>query len=285
MPSRPDVAGTGERGRVSTIGDRGAAFGELARTAGPAGFLRGRVVSVHRRAVYLRFGDVLVAHVGTGVDAGPLHLRGPVLPPARPGEAVRCDGARIEARHWAVRCDVPDRIGVLPGPGELARARHRGAPAGAGVPAEAGAATGAVALAVRDGDLAGAADLLGGRGPGLTPAGDDVLAGLLLVARALWGPAAEPWLTGTAGRVPTTGHARAFLHWAARGQGLAPEHAWLAAVVSGRPGERLRLEHRLAGIGASSGRCLVAGLRLGLAQLPVSPVETQVSTAAAGPGL
>lgn len=270
---------------MTTDCDRGAAFAELTGAARRTGALRGRVVSVHRRAIYLRFDDVLVALAGPGVEAGPLHLRGPVLPPAGTGEAVRFDGSRVVARRWAVRCDVPERIGALPGPAELARSRRADPAAGLRFPDEPDVAVDAVVEAVRNGDVPGAAGLLGGRGPGLTPAGDDVLAGLLLVARAMWGPAAEPWLAGTVDRVRTTEHARAFLYWAARGQGLAPEHDWLAAVVSGSRDDRHRLERRIARIGASSGRSLVAGLRLGLGQLPESPVETQVSTATAGPGL
>ncbi|WP_158092034.1 MULTISPECIES: oxamate carbamoyltransferase subunit AllH family protein [Pseudonocardia] len=248
------------------------------------------MLSVHRRAIYLRFDDELMALVGPGVEAGPLHLAAgsTALPPARPGEPVRIDGIRVTARRWAVRCDVPDRIGVLPESSALLAARAGQLPPAASpplrrdvqFPPEVPVPAAEIVAAVRAGDLGAAAGLLGGRGPGLTPAGDDVLAGLLLAARALRGPAAEAWLTAVATEVRTTVHAAAFLRWAARGQGLRSVHDWMAAVAAGTDPEPAR--RRLARIGASSGRCLLAGLRLGIAQLPV---DTQSSRAGEPAGL
>lgn len=263
---------------MSTGPDRGAAVQELAWSAGRAGSLRGEVLSVHRRAVYLRFGDALVAQVGPGVDAGPLHLRGGPLPPARPGQPIRLDGVRIAARTWAVRCDLPDRIQPLPDPADLLAAQAHCERVDPELPVEMPVRAAEVAAAVRAGDLVAAARLLGGRGPGLTPAGDDVLAGLVLVAYALHGPAAGPALQDVVGRVRTTEYSAAFLHWAARGQGLEPAHDWLTATAADR--DPHPAEHRLARVGASSGRCLIAGLRLGLAQLPaeiqsISPWRVQ----------
>lgn len=57
----------------------------------------------------------------------------------------------------------------------------------------AGATTGWTS-AVAAGDLELLASLVGGVGPGLTPSGDDVLAGALLVARLLWGVSPCPAL-------------------------------------------------------------------------------------------
>ena len=57
---------------------------------------------------------------------------------------------------------------------------------------------------LRQGDLAGVARAIGGLGPGLTPAGDDTLAGILLVARARGGEAAEDGLVAVARGVATT---------------------------------------------------------------------------------
>lgn len=266
--------------------DRGVAVRDLAgraRDGAPSG---GRVVAVHRKAVYLRIGRDLVAVVSSGVPPGPLHLRCDAVPPARTGEPVLCDGSRIAGRTWAVRCDVPTWEGMLPSAVPRLRSEEP-------LPPEVEVGRDRLRAAVRAGDIEAAAGLLGGRGPGLTPAGDDVLAGLLLVARAVWGPGCEERLGAAASAVPSTEPAEAFLRWAARGQSVAPAHDWLGALPAGddaptadppAPDAALReAERRLTAVGASSGRCLLAGMRAGLAQLP--RVEVQIARAGTGPGL
>jgi hypothetical protein len=83
--------------------------------------------------------------------------------------------------------------------------------------------------ALRRGDLLTFAGLVGGRGAGLTPAGDDLLAGVLLVACALRdGSPTDSWiLRRCAHRAPTNDIARAFLACAARGRCIEPAHALL----------------------------------------------------------
>ena len=256
--------------------DRGAAVRDLAERARHGGPVTGRVVAVYPKAVYLRIDGDLVAVVSAAAPAGPLHLRCAAVPPARRHEPVACDGSRVAARTWAVRCDPPTWEGALPT--EVSRPR----PA-AGLPPEVPAGHDRVRDAVLAGDLQDAASVLGGRGPGLTPAGDDVLAGLLMAARALWGPGCEAGLVAVASSVPTTAPAEAFLRWAARGQSVAPAHDWLCAAAGGDAGTAREAERRLGAFGASSGRCLVAGMRAGLAQLP--RLATQTARAGTGPGL
>lgn len=181
-----------------------------------------------------------------------------------------------------MRCDVPSWEGVLPSRWAQVRSEGAGRPAGgsesagpgpgaagpgeAGVPGEVPVEPGSVHDATRAGAIEELAELLGGRGPGLTPAGDDLLAGLVLTARARWGADAEARLVAAVGAVRTTRPAAAFLHWAARGQSLAPAHDVLVALAAGERDEPA--ERRVTAIGASSGRCLLAGLRIGVAQLP-----------------
>ncbi|MDQ4116685.1 MAG: hypothetical protein M3235_06940, partial [Actinomycetota bacterium] len=95
----------------SDAADRGVAVREAARAGA-----RGRVVSVHRKAIYLELDEALIALVSADVEPGPLHLRAGPLPRAVAGERVTCDGSRITARTWAVRCDVPLWEGLLPDP-------------------------------------------------------------------------------------------------------------------------------------------------------------------------
>jgi hypothetical protein len=120
------------------------------------------------------------------------------------------------------------------------------------------------AAAVAHGDLRAAAEELGGLGPGLTPAGDDVLAGLFLAARARFGPGAEPGLLAVAASVVTTDLSGAFLRWAARGQHVGPAHDLLTAAARGDGGGAALAVARLDRFGSSSGADLAYGLGLGL---------------------
>jgi len=215
----------------------------------------GRVVAVYRAAAYLRFPAGLLALTTGSAPPGPLHLRVAVLPTLGPRDAVRTDAATLRGAGWSISLAAPTWAGALPAPERLAAVRS-------------GAAPGPLAARLAAGGLRGLAAAIGGRGPGLTPSGDDVLAGALLVARALRGAAAEPDLVAVAGSVSTTDVAAAFLQWAARGQCIEPAHQWLDAVADGDAVRAARAQARLDGVGASSGRALLSGLRLGLAALP-----------------
>lgn len=256
---------------------------------GAAGLLRrpvrGRVVSVHRKAAYLRLDGSLIALVAPGVDPGPLHVRCTALPALRPGDAVTGNGAGLTGRRWAVRGPGPVWRGSRPGPAALAARRDEELVRAAAVDRE-GVASDATRRLAHGGRFAGLDDVVaavGGRGPGLTPAGDDVLAGVFLVARIAGGPRSEDRLLALAAGIPTTEVARAFLCWAARGQSIAPAHDWLLAVATGdRAGARRALT-RLHGLGADSGRHLASGLALGIGQLP--RVASQSARAGSGPVL
>jgi hypothetical protein len=127
-----------------------------------------------------------------------------------------------------------------------------------------GAATEARALVAAD-DLEGAALVLAGLGPGLTPSGDDVLGGLVFASRAARGPEEEQRLAAVVDGVRTMAIARAFLRWAARGQALAPAHDLLRASADGDR-ERARAAARaLAAVGESSGADFALGLVWGFA--------------------
>ncbi|GAA4775520.1 DUF2877 domain-containing protein [Actinomycetospora chlora] len=258
---------------------------------GAAALLRrpvtGRVVSVHRRAAYLRLDTQrsgagpsgedgeLVALVAPGVEPGPLHVRVTDLPACRAGERVTGDGSTLAGPRWAVGGPGTVWRGSAPALGPVDDALLRPA-----LDAVAGQPTRTT--------LEELAAELGGRGPGLTPAGDDVLAGLVLVARIAGGEPAEPGLADLVAGVRTTEVSRAFLAWAARGQSIAPAHDWLDAVAAGDAAEARRALARLHAVGADSGRHLGAGLALGLCrtgagQLP--RVVSQTARATAGPSL
>lgn len=226
----------------------------------------GRVVAVYRAAAYLRLPGGLLALTSGRAPSGPLHLRVAVLPRFDVGDVAEIDPAGLRGRHWSVPLAAPTWAGELPHRDAVARPRRpdgTDGPLGGVLRAE-----GVAALAAR----------IGGRGPGLTPSGDDVLAGVLLVARARWGPAAEPGLAAVAGSVVTTEVAAALLTWAARGQCIEPAHSWLAALAGGDHARAAQALARLEGVGASSGRALRCGLELATAQLPYSEIHTALAS-------
>ena len=121
------------------------------------------------------------------------------------------------------------------------------------------------------GAVPGVAGLLG-LGPGLTPAGDDLLAGAMLALHALGAPdlAAALWRTvGAAGSAATTQASRAFLAAAADGHACAPVAAVLAALLTDAPPTAAddwpAHVARLDAVGHTSGWDMLAGLVLALA--------------------
>jgi hypothetical protein len=239
-------------GRAVTVLDAGDAWFDPP----PEG--TARVQAVFSRAAYLRAGDRLLAVCGPHVPAGPLHLRLSRLPALAPGLPVRLATWRPAPHHrWhpaavdlgaGPGCDWLD----LPGVPALTRA--------AGLnPALVAAALPLVAR----GDVVALAHVVGGCGPGLTPSGDDLLAGVLLV-EALRGAVPAALLAEAALAPRTTDVARAFLHWAARGRSIAPAHDLLAALAHGDRDAAATALRALAAVGATSGAALALGLRLAL---------------------
>lgn len=116
--------------------------------------------------------------------------------------------------------------------------------------------------ALQAGDWPRAVQHLVGLGPGLTPSGDDLLAGFLLLAhRSGWAtpaPLREAIRSLPPGR--TTAVSESLLHWAA--EGVANERAlhWLDGLLQGAPPP---IDPVLA-IGATSGADFAAGVLLAL---------------------
>lgn len=113
---------------------------------------------------------------------------------------------------------------------------------------------------------AGAARDLSGLGPGLTPSGDDALAGLVLGLRAGRGTLPRPLQAAIALAVVgrTTDLAAARVQHAAAGHADEAVHNLLAALVSG-PAENLdRATRALLAYGHSSGADTLVGLLAGL---------------------
>jgi hypothetical protein len=234
----------------------------------------GKVIASFAKAVYVSLPGGILVLVAPDVHPGPLYLVLDGSPPEVPaGAAVRAEAGHLRtgAAHVSLGgCSV--WAGSLPSPSDLAR--------GAGLLAEV---TGKLAARsalhadpfrdraarahawLETGDLTEAAAHLAGLGPGLTPAGDDALAGLLFVRRILEGEQAESGLLPAAAAARTTEIAAAFLSWAARGQALSPGHDLVGAAARG---DRKACEAAcasLARIGETSGADFVLGLTWALA--------------------
>jgi hypothetical protein len=202
------------------------------------------------RVLYVATPAGIAALVAPGVEPGPLH----VLLDATPTP---------EAAHIGLG-GAPIWRGAPPDPGSLAAAlplvlQVLGPVARSNlVPPERAAAA---VLALEKGDLPEVAARLGGAGPGLTPAGDDALGGILFALAAL---ACDADLVAVARQVRTTAISGAFLLWAARGQALGPVHDLLAAAVSGDVPAARSAARALGNVGHSSGADFAQGLCWGL---------------------
>jgi hypothetical protein len=223
----------------------------------------GTVDLVLRRGAYLRFGDDWVALAGPGEAFGPLSLAvdrlaelelTPGVQACVGGGALTIGGATVTLRRVRERRMAPLSGGPC-SPGEAAVA---------GAAAAARSALGAIPSLLRPGidsvaigSPGVAVDLLAGLGEGLTPAGDDVLAGYAACRAAAgeWDPSLSAL---AAGRSSPLG--LAYLRCAERGE-LPDAGAWLIAAIRGGSvaGARAAVDG-LRAWGASSGHALGWGV-------------------------
>ena len=239
----------------------------------------GRVHSVFTNAVNLEFGDELWTVVApSGHDAAfTVRLSGMVVPGdlglrihdpvcAR-SRHLRVGAAVIDARteiRWMPQMYDVDLYGLGERVTELeVAARHV---AWAGSWPLAGAVAGALASGSRS-DLNDAVRRTAGRGPGLTPAGDDVLVGVLAVLTAPgvatdYEPAAARLRAALAPALPTTTEiSRALLGQASRGYVSRPVWELARSVLSGSAAAAsARAQADVLAIGATSGGDACAGL-------------------------
>ncbi|TCN44709.1 uncharacterized protein DUF2877 [Kribbella orskensis] len=227
----------------------------------------GTVVGTFRHGCYVQVGGEVYAIAGPAVAPGPIHLI-VAAPPARvtEGLAVWRDGARLRSSHWQV--ELGEAAFFAPWRPGRADLHHAAAALGSmleslAVPADLEPRWHSVRRAVAAGDLVASRELLEGRGGGLTPTGDDVLAGLLLVHA--WRGEDEDTLLRVARDTATTNLSRSFLTWAARGQSVAPVHDLVASAAGHDRPAFDRAVGTVSAIGGSSGTALLWGIGLATA--------------------
>jgi hypothetical protein len=224
--------------------------------AGPV--RRASVVSAGPEATYLAVDEDLVALVAAGGVRLPcaMVLAGDGSPPVGDGLAVGQGGVWdsdrpvATVRRWfdpRVRLSSVDPEAVA----RLAAVVHAQPAPDPAVPA-------AAVEALADDPVAAVDDLVG-RGGGLTPAGDDLLAGCLAALRARRAPAADALGRAVRRRARgRTSRLSAALLAAADQAAVVPE---AAAALRGRPGAA----RGLLALGHTSGWYLAAGLAVGCA--------------------
>lgn len=112
-----------------------------------------------------------------------------------------------------------------------------------------------------------------GRGPGLTPSGDDFLAGWLASGWLLYGP--QPSFLANCQRITEIASQRTnilsqcWLAYAARGDVAYPIHALLASLLSANHEQLELAASNVLALGATSGYDLLQGILAGIEQFPL----------------
>ncbi|MCG5214030.1 DUF2877 domain-containing protein [Streptosporangium sp. KLBMP 9127] len=247
-----------------------------------------RVLAAFPAGLYLEVRTALEPHVIAVVNGGATRLpnamilAGPIPQAAVGEEAAVGDGAIevgahiLRARRW---WNPAPPLGPVDLP-QLARALPELEAICAASPRQPGLERDGAAALLAEGCVTGslvdtitAAEHLVGLGPGLTPSGDDVLAGLLVAlrhlglacgaGRAVW---LADWLAAAVtfdARTRTTPISATLLHCAARGEASGEILATLRG-IAGRQSLEPALR-RLLHLGHTSGADLAWGLRIGLA--------------------
>lgn len=225
------------------------------------------------------FGPALLCVSGPGAVRLPCSLVvADELPAAVPGSTVTVGAARIEFAHHDVHVGRwwRARRPVLTDPAGAAERSSRLSLTGLGravelPPAEIARLRSAL-HAPAGGDRALHTAVLGllGLGPGLTPAGDDVLAGALVALTAARHPSTTRLLSAVVAAEParrTTLVSAGLLAHAARGE-CVPQLADLLTALDTKAGTDAGTEgavDRLLTVGHSSGPALLLGAALGIA--------------------
>lgn len=246
----------------------------------------GRVRAIFSRALYLQVPGGLVVLATTQAPRGPLHLRVASLPAVTLGCPVLVDSESLRIGDHAYLLDSPVWSPRLPPASSLRRAQHEaqqwlpdqiptldvGSTARVGLPARA-------LIELRRGDLLSFAAVVGGRGPGLTPAGDDMLAGVLLVAHAMCSGSriTQRTLLQCAHQAQTNDVARAFLVCAARGRCIEAAHELLTGLAEADHSTVRSAVSDLRRFGSTSGAALTYGIRAALLAVPAALLEENIA--------
>jgi Protein of unknown function (DUF2877) len=222
----------------------------------------GMVELVLSRGAYLRAGEDWLLLADPDAPFGPLSVgvAGLSRSALRPGQPALVEPGRLRLGGQTVCFDRLRERRPVPGlPPRRAAAAVEAAAAALAVTGGPPAALVPGLGALRHGRMREAVRRLAGRGEGLTPAGDDALAGYAAWRHAAGAQAAVSALA--AGRSSPLG--LAYLRCAERGELPDAGAAVLAAVRAGDPGAAAAAANALPAWGASSGAALLWGIDAG----------------------
>jgi hypothetical protein len=256
------------------VDDQGQVLALTTNAVGPGPF--SLMVAVDRKVAWPGFNTLLLPDSPVGYNHGRLTV-GPIavdLTTARRWSA-RPDWRRLppsllqaqwsDLTKWLLANAPEGSLALLlasPAAGEA------GGQPGADWLAAAGAAWRQMAIAlgrVEQQQAIQAAQQLAGLGGGLTPAGDDLLVGLIYALWVAWpGEQANPWAIRLAGAaMPLTGHlSAAWLAAAARGETVPAWHEFVASLVAADDIRWAVAISRIADTGHTSGADALAGFLL-----------------------
>lgn len=273
----------GARPKARTdLRDRPAAAVPLLRGPGTGRVLWARdadpAIGYHGQAAWLRLPDGVVGLAPPGAPLGPRWVqRAEPWPSLTEGDPVTVDSEGLRSSDGTLfleRRGAIGWLGPLPDPAQLTGAAARALisdalascrrsglldPPWHAKVKEAASVVGRMAPLDA---LEIAAGALGGLGPGLTPAGDDMLSGIIFAVRALHGPTVEPALLAVARSVRTSDLAAALLEAAAAGYHIEPVHDLVTAAAAGDSAAAAKACVALDRFGSSSGADIAHGLRL-----------------------
>lgn len=220
--------------------------------------VRGRVAIAVTGGAWLDLGTGWVLVASHRAPLGPLTVRLDAEPPdLRPDDRASVGDGVLTAGPLAVVLEGAV-VGPSPSPGARLDGWRTALRAAAGAVRAPSAALSPGIAAVAAGCPDEAAARLTGLGPGLTPEGDDVLAGAAAWFHAEGDLAAAHALT--ARPAATTALSAALLACAARGELVDVAMATLAAIRAGRAAAAAALAGTLGTWGATSGDALVTGM-------------------------
>jgi hypothetical protein len=235
-----------------------------------------KVMASFERAAYISHGAEIIVVTSRQVAPGPLYVTVDVdRLSAEEGATARFERDLLELGPHSVTLSSADVwTGGLPDPGRLSGNREAISAALDPV-ADQSALNAAPYSRIADQgmerlgllDFDGIARSIVGLGPGLTPAGDDALAGLLVTAVAGGWLAPGDWVIDPETARRTTPMSLAFMRCAAAGQAISPVHDVLLAGAAGRATACRAACAELASLGGTSGADIAFGMRAGL-QMP-----------------
>jgi len=252
--------------RSHVIGSFAAAA--LARSTGAW-----RVLATFPTATYLTDGTDTVVLTARDVAPGPIHVTtGSDLVAVDPRDEMVVTADRLViGAHTIDISETPQWLGSLPAASDLLTVRETLGPALDRVAGTSALAAEPFAARARSAfDAAGRrgpdamAELLIGLGPGLTPAGDDALAGFLIVSIAMGRIVPGSWRMHRTLARRTNAMSRAYIQCAAEGQAIAHVHHVLLGAARGDRAARDAACHALAGVGGTSGADIAFGMSAGL---------------------